>query len=140
MKELSKLKLDIVNMTSIKIPAREFFVKIAKQTLKLASFSGKIDIELSFIDEKEMQDLNRVWRGKNKVTDVLSFGEGINQIIICLPYAKRKALKENFTYNQELAMLFCHGILHILGYDHERSKRDEKIMWDIQDVIVKEFA
>lgn len=157
----TKLKLEIANMTSSKIPAREFFAEIARRTLELAGFSGAIEMELAFVGEGEMRKLNRVWRGKNKATDVLSFGGGVhphtyfknrklrniaseisvgvNQIIICLPYSKKEARKQNLTFNQELAMLFCHGILHILGHDHERSKKEEVAMWEAQDEILKKL-
>lgn len=130
-----QLKLDIINMTGAKIPAREFFAKIARRTLELVGFSGAIEMELAFVGEGAMRKLNRVWRGKNKATDVLSFPE-VNQIIICLPYSKKEARKQNLTFNQELAMLFCHGILHILGHDHEHSKKEEAAMWEIQDKIL----
>lgn len=173
----------------------EFFRKVGERTLELIGYGKELEIELVFVGEKEMQNLNRRWRGKNKVTDVLSFSDidmpvgelaekyslmeilkkkirvygkekiassehllamtekkagndgenvpelmgGFAEIIISLPYAKKKARRENLTANQELAMLFAHGILHILGYDHERSEEEEKAIWEVQNKILKEF-
>lgn len=156
----------------------EFFRKVGERTMELIGYDKELEIELVFVGEKEMQNLNRRWRGKNKVTDVLSFSDidmpvgelaekynlveilkkkifpfklkksespkpelmgGFAEIIISLPYAKKKARRENLTANQELAMLFAHGILHISGYDHERSEEEEKAIWEVQNKILKEF-
>lgn len=62
-----------------------------------------------------------------------------NQIVICLPYAEKQAKKLKLTLKQELAMLLSHGILHILGYDHERSKKEAKIMDELQNIMTEKF-
>lgn len=65
--------------------------------------------------------------------------DDLMQIIICPAYAKKQAKKLKYSQKQELAMLIAHGILHILGYDHERSKKEEDAMWFVQDKILEEF-
>lgn len=65
--------------------------------------------------------------------------DNLPQIIICPSYAKKQAKKLKYSQKQELAMLIAHGILHVLGYDHERSKKEEDAMWFVQDKILKEF-
>ncbi|OGD38260.1 rRNA maturation RNase YbeY [Candidatus Azambacteria bacterium RIFCSPLOWO2_01_FULL_37_9] len=57
--------------------------------------------------------------------------------MICLPYAEKQAKKLKLTLKQELAMLLSHGILHILGYDHERSKKEAKIMDELQNIMTE---
>lgn len=61
------------------------------------------------------------------------------QIIICPDYAKKQAKKFGYSQKQELAMLMTHGILHVLGYDHERSEKEEEAMWFVQNEILEKF-
>lgn len=63
-------------------------------------------------------------------------GNNLMQIIICPDYAKKQAKKFRYSQKQELAMLMAHGILHVLGYDHERSSKEEEVMWAVQDKII----
>lgn len=147
-----------------------FFKKVASRTFDLIGFDckGDLEINLAFVGEKEMQKINKKWRGKNKPTDVLSFSDietpqgklvkklGLakasrkkkktefteqtyNQILICLPHAKRDAKKIGLNFKQELAMIFSHGILHVLGYDHDRTKAEERLTYEIRDRIIQEF-
>ncbi len=99
-------------------------------------------IAVSFVDEAEIQRLNRMYRQKDAVTDVLSFGypeqsEGFQQIgdvAICLPQARRQA--ENGDLELELVDLIVHGALHTLGFDHE-TPADAEEMFPKQDAIVE---
>ncbi|MBP9802284.1 rRNA maturation RNase YbeY [Patescibacteria group bacterium] len=109
--------------------------KIIKKRFKLKS-----SISIALVSPKEIQDLNKVYRHKNKVTDVLSFNidseENLGEIVICLEQAKKQALANKKTLKSELKLLTVHGILHLLGYDHELSeveylrqeKEQEKIL------------
>ncbi len=87
-------------------------------------------ISLALINKKEIKELNKVYRKKNKVTDVLSFNlhskEILGEIVICLEEAKKQALEKKKTIKSELKLLTVHGLLHLLGYDHEKSKKEEK--------------
>lgn len=94
-------------------------------------------LSLALVDEKEMAKLNRRFFGKNKPTDVLSF-EDSDEIIICLPVAKLQAKQEKKKLNDEIALLFVHGCLHVAGFDHnnektakEMTKWQKKILGDI---------
>lgn len=66
-----------------------------------------------------------------------SIESNLLQIIICPSYAKKQAKKFKYSQKQELAMLMAHGILHVLGYDHERSMGEHDAMWFVQDEILK---
>lgn len=99
--------------------------KIIKSDYKL-----KKQISIALVSEQEIKDLNRVYRKKNKVTDVLSFNmdsdEMLGEVLICLTQARRQAKAKKNTYQAELQLLTVHGILHLLGYDHEKSLKEEK--------------
>lgn len=92
---------------------------------KIASASSKKDIELLFVNEQEMKKINFEHRGKDTTTDVLSFPLGdfphtpLGSIIINVDLAQQKADELAHKFNEEITLLFIHGLLHLLGYDHE---------------------
>jgi probable rRNA maturation factor len=64
----------------------------------------------------------------------LSFeGEGLGDLVFCVPILKRQALEHGISFHDELVYLVIHGFLHLLGYDHETSLADEKHMMKLQD-------
>jgi probable rRNA maturation factor len=97
-------------------------------------------VSLSFVDDLEIRRLNRMYRKKDKVTDVLSFGSPdgdrsgyLGDVIISYEQAVRQA--DDGDLELELTDLLVHGILHVLGYDHERAE-DANEMFPLQDKIV----
>ncbi len=103
-----------------------------------------VEVSITLTDDETIREINKQWRGKDKPTDVLSFPQEetigykykvLGDVIISLPYAKKQAKEIGFTLKEEVLRLLIHGILHLLGYDHERSEEDEKIMFDLQDKI-----
>lgn len=134
--------IEINNQTTF--AALDFFLKkVAGYCLKKLAIKKNISIVL--VKDKKIQELNRIYRKKNKVTDVLSFGdwndkEFLGEIIICLPQAKRQAKKYNTTLKQELTRLLVHGILHLAGFDHEQSKLKEKKMFKLQEEIIEKIC
>lgn len=91
------------------------------------------DVELLLIDSEEMQNLNRTYRDKDSVTDVLSFplddvaGELLGSIVICAPVASEAADVYGHGFEDEVALLFVHGMLHLLGFDHEVDEDEMRI-------------
>ena len=83
------------------------------------------DIELILTTDEEIQELNKIHRQKNKPTDVLSFplenlpGMPLGSIIISVDTAKKGAMELGHSVEDEIKLLFIHGLLHLLGYDHE---------------------
>lgn len=83
------------------------------------------EVELVIIDQESMHALNREHRGVDKTTDVLSFPlepfahAPLGSIVINHELAKQKAQELGHTIEEEIALLFIHGLLHLLGYDHE---------------------
>jgi probable rRNA maturation factor len=98
-------------------------------TSLLASIAASLtsrDIEVILTDNAAIRELNAAHRGKDKATDVLSFPlEGdmphmpLGSIVISVEYAQDKAEAFGHTLDDEIALLFIHGLLHLLGYDHE---------------------
>lgn len=96
------------------------------------------EFSVAFVDDAEIQRLNRMYRAKDKVTDVLSFASGdqhgpLGDVIISVPQAIRQA--EGGDVELEFTDLLVHGMLHILGHDHETAE-DADRMFPLQDAIV----
>jgi len=82
--------------------------------------------ELVIVDSSTIYDLNKIYRQKDALTDVLSFpleaefsGGLIGSVAICADVAKIQAQENKNTFEEELQILFLHGLLHLLGFDHE---------------------
>ena len=92
---------------------------------QIADFLGAGDVELVFVNDDEMRKINREQRGIDKTTDVLSFpyeqvaGGLMGSVVISTDTASRIASELGHSIECEIALLFLHGVLHILGYDHE---------------------
>lgn len=122
-------KLDKKLLTSI-----QSVVEIAVKKLKL----DKIDISIIFVTETKIKQLNKLYRKKDNITDVLSFFYGNEgEVFICLKQAHRQAKVNNEDIESELVKLTIHGLAHIAGYDHEENEnyikmsKVEKIIYDL---------
>lgn len=111
--------------------------KIVQQTLRVAGIKSA-EISIAFIGDQEMKKLNKKWRGRNRVTDVLSFTYQtpntrdkiplIGEIIICYPQAKRQAKEQGHSVQEEIKVLLVHGLLHLCGYEHENGLQKARRM------------
>lgn len=109
-------------------------------------------LSVAFVDHATMRRLNRTYRNKNRVTDILSFqlprslhGRGqregdksLGELILAWPFVRDQAKKNKKTLQEELALLLIHGVLHLRGYDHE-TKKDAAKMLPFQDRILRNF-
>ena len=92
---------------------------------QIADFLGAGDVELVFVNDDAIRKINREHRGIDKATDVLSFpyeqvpGGLMGSVVISTDTASRVASELGHSIECEIALLFLHGVLHILGYDHE---------------------
>ncbi len=92
--------------------------------------------------DARMRELNRAWRGKDRPTDVLSFPSGetafLGDLVVDVPYAARQARRLGHSLEREVKVLLAHGILHLLGYDHET---DDGTMFRTQGrLVVRAFG
>ena len=100
----------------------EFDVNMLKE---IYEYLTNKDVELILTDDKEIRSLNKEFRQKDKATDVLSFplenmpGMPLGSIVISIDTAKKGAIEFNHSIEDEIKLLFIHGLLHLLGYDHE---------------------
>jgi len=108
---------------------------------KIAAYLTEKDVELILCDNEFIQFLNNVHRRKDDPTDVLSFPirgrrehEPAGSIVISMDKVKEMAIALGHTEKDELTLLFIHGLLHLLGYDHEKDngemrEMEEKLIW-----------
>ncbi len=124
------MKLTVVNSTKTRVP-KTLFMKILDQLPKVIPGITQTELELLLTTDEEIHALNKTYRGKDRPTDVLSFGledpTNLGQLVISVPRAREQAEQIGQALNEELRFLFAHGLLHLLGYDHE-DPADEKIM------------
>ena len=129
--------IEINNLTNFTVDKR-FFSTVAKKVLSgenrrtpACRQAGKT-ISLAFVEKKEIKKLNKKFRKKDKATDVLSFElkdkEYLGEIVICPEVVAGNAEKYKTTVKQEIMKVFVHGILHLCGYDHEKSKKEAEEM------------
>ncbi|OGZ71002.1 MAG: rRNA maturation RNase YbeY [Candidatus Staskawiczbacteria bacterium RIFCSPLOWO2_01_FULL_33_13] len=117
---------------------KKFFVGVAKKVLKSEN-REKENVSIAFVSPQEIQKLNKKYRKKDKPTDVLAFErvshfkEEYSEVIICPSVVRENAKSSKLSLKKELSKILLHGILHVLGYDHERSKKDEQIMEEKQE-------
>lgn len=117
---------------------RAFLRDVAKRALRFLREEGS-ELSVALVDDPEIQRLNARHRRKDRPTDVLAFaqreGEGVletsllGDVVISLPTAARQAAKRDASLEDELRVLLVHGILHLLGYDHERSPAEARRMF-----------
>lgn len=117
---------------------------ITKTTFEHVQAKPK-EISLSFCEAEEIQSLNKDYRNKDSVTDVLSFVATndpnldlpiLGDIVICLARASEQAQEIGHSLKREVSFLYVHGLLHLLGYDHE-EKADEEVMFGLQRKILE---
>ena len=115
--------VEVNNLTTNKID-EEFLKKVAEKVL--AGEKKKTELSIALVGQGRIRELNKKYRGKNKVTDVLSFQyDNSGEIVICLREIKKNAKKFKATFKKELTRILIHGLLHVLGYNHETMKDKE---------------
>lgn len=135
--------IEINNLTTNSVD-EDFLKKIVSIVLKGERIAKEVELSIALIGPGRMRKINRRYRGKNRVTDVLAFPEskillekfkvgvakkvqGLGEIVICLREVKKNAKRFNSSSEKELARVLIHGMLHLLGYEHEEAKEAKKI-------------
>ncbi len=129
--------IEINNLTNFAVD-KKFFTGVAKKVLK-GENRERENISVAFVGAEEMRRLNKKYRKQDKPTDVLSFQKVSDfkdeyaEVVIC-PFVVRENAKDSkLSLKKELAKMLIHGILHMLGYDHEKSKAEEDNMFAKQE-------
>lgn len=128
----------------IDIDNRAGFAYDEARLAKIWKRFGEKDFELLFVESGEMREINREYRGMDKTTDVLSFPLSesdtigyIGSVIIDIETAKKVSDELGHAINDEIDLLLVHGILHLLGYDHEEDSGE---MYEKEREILTELG
>jgi probable rRNA maturation factor len=158
------LKLNWENMQE-KIEISDEIIKNITLSLEKAleseEFEDDCEISLSFVDNEEIKELNKETRNKDAVTDVLSFpmleqeDDGtliiydedivdgyvlLGDIVISAERALEQSEEFGHSFFREICVLAVHSVLHLLGYDHERSEEEEKLQFEKQEAILSSLG
>ena len=126
----------------------EYLEDVINGALKHMNVNNAI-FSIIFVDNEEIQKINKEYRNIDRVTDVISFAFEDNEkivyndfrllgdIFISIPKMKLQAKEYGHSEKRELSFLTVHGLLHLLGYDH-MTKEDEEEMFALQEMILDE--
>ena len=112
--------LEINNLTTKKINKAKIN-RIALAFFKKYKFSAERVVSLAIISDKKMKQINSVYRGQDKTTDVLTFVD-LNEILININQIIRQAKESGRKINDEFNFIFVHGLLHLIGLTDETEK------------------
>ncbi|MGB9857234.1 MAG: rRNA maturation RNase YbeY [Dictyoglomaceae bacterium] len=138
------MSLEIFNIEErLNKKENEKLKRFLKEVLKRKGLSPiNYDISIVFVDDEKIRELNKKYRNKDNPTDVLSFNLGkdprgriIGEIYISIPSAEKQSIENNKSLLNEIAFLSLHGVLHILGYDHETSLEREEMEKETQNLL-----
>lgn len=141
------------NQREVKIPVglRLLIRKCCQAVLATEDFKGDAEVSVSFVNNNEIRQLNRVYRDKDKSTDVLSFPLGENgiydvnnetgafllgDVVISMETAVKQAHIYGHSLEREVGFLTVHSMLHLLGYDHETSALEAAKMHEKEELIL----
>lgn len=136
--------------------SEELIEKIKDIILECLDYEGyddDYDISLSFVDNKEIHELNKLYRGIDRPTDVLSFPmldeeldfdieleeKSLGDIVISLERAFEQSIDYNHSFEREVCFLVCHSMFHLLGYDHD-TEENTKEMREKEEYILNKLS
>lgn len=147
------MKLTIINQTKSAVSKafiKKWVMRVAEHVPELKGYS---ELTLAFVSSRQMKAMNKQYRGRDYATDVLSFepvvfdqagvrasaraGGKVNRplgdLVFCLSVIRRQARQHDMTFEHELGYMIIHGILHLLGYEHETGGVKARKMFKLQD-------
>lgn len=143
-------KFEIFNETNERIDELKKIEDVVNFALKYQNVTNAV-FNIIIVDEEKIKEINKTYRGKDSVTDVISFAledddtfiktdfRVLGDIYICLKRAKDQSIEYGHSFLRELSFLTVHGLLHLLGYDHMK-KDEEKVMFELQERILDEYG
>jgi len=141
------MTIEVINTSGQLVPATEINSLLTFVLLELA-LNPECEVNVSFVDDDYMTELHIKWMDEPGTTDVLSFpmdmpetvGEAVTlgDIVISPVVAAQQAKAQGHSIEHEIYILAVHGLLHIIGYDHA-DKAEEKVMFDLQEKIVRDW-
>ena len=155
---MEKVRVIIDNrQKAVKIPTglRMLVRRCCNAVLRMEGFSEPAEISVTFVDNKQIQQLNKQYRNKDMPTDVLSFPMGENgnydvnhetganilgDIVISVPKAMEQAKTYGHSFEREMGFLTAHSMLHLLGYDHEAGGLARVRMREKEEQVMRELG
>lgn len=155
---MTRDKINITNrQKAVKIPTkmRMLVRRSCIATLQLENVEGPSEIEVSFVDDNEIKELNAKFRNIESSTDVLSFPLGENgeydinpetgakmlgDVVISLEHAVSQAERFGHSFEREVAYLTVHSVLHLLGYDHVNGGLEQVRMREKEEAVLAELG
>ena len=141
------MTIEVTNTSGQLVPATEI-TSLMSYALKELNLNPECELNIAFVDDDYMTELHIKWMDEPGTTDVLSFpmdmpeseGEAVTlgDIVISPIVAAAQAIKQGHSIEHEIYILATHGLLQIIGYDHA-DKSEEKIMFDLQENIVRDW-
>ncbi|HBG5343455.1 TPA: rRNA maturation RNase YbeY [Clostridioides difficile] len=123
---------------------------IILECLDYEGYDDNYEVSLSFVDNKEIHELNREYRGVDRVTDVLSFPllsddfddfeleeESLGDIVVSLERALEQSIEYNHSFEREVCFLICHSMFHLLGYDHDTDENTREMREKEEHILNK---
>jgi probable rRNA maturation factor len=155
MSAASALRLEVARGTRAWAPPRARLASWASAALGRQGFGREIAVRV--VAERESQKLNKLWRGKDKPTNVLSFPappalkhraarrarDGVlplGDLVICAPVVRQEAKRDGKPLEAHWAHMIVHGALHLVGYDHEGGARERLRMERREISVLKSFG
>lgn len=143
------LEIEFINETNNELDDYiSLFEQLAKDGLKLLQIDDEIEFSVSIVSSERIHEINRDYRQKDSVTDVITFAledqdspfvKGmprlLGDVFICYDRAVSQANEYQHSIKREMCFLFVHGLLHLLGYDH-MNEEDEKRMNELTEEIL----
>lgn len=127
----------------------DYLNEVINHTLEVMDAKESI-FTIIFVTKEEIHELNKQYRGVDRVTDVISFAledahdvslsdiRVLGDIYICIDRMKEQAVEYSHSETRELSFLTVHGLLHLLGYDHQ-TKEEEEVMFGLQRKILSDL-
>ncbi len=156
---MAKLKVYVKNnQTEVKVPVgiRLLIRRCCQAVLTTEKFGRDAEVSVSFVSNKEIRELNKIYRNKDSVTDVLSFpltsedgtvevnpetgAVQLGDVVISLETAVKQAQNYGHSLEREVGFLTVHSMLHLLGYDHETSQLDQRIMREKEESVLEKLG
>jgi len=143
--------VEVINKNGYDVSASRWQIAV-ETVLRHHQINSTVEMSISVQEDDAIQRLNHQFRGNDAPTDVLSFPSGelgnladlpdgfyLGDLAIALPYASAQAERHNHSLADTLTLLVVHGVLHLLGYDHD-DEESQTIMWEEQAIILDELG
>jgi len=114
--------------------------KLVKELRRQKILSSSMqEIQIVFVDKRQIRELNSRYRKRDKPTDILSFsGSGapdLGELVLCGEVLEKQSREHGLSLREELGYMLIHGTLHLLGYEHEGSPSQARRMFKLQDAL-----